>query len=49
VKPKKVNMTDRKSWCIQAADDTIEEIDAKWVTGDGINDEDIKGAMFAWT
>ena len=40
-------MTDRKSdsgsdssWFVQAGDKTIEEVEAKWVTGDGFDDED---------
>ena len=47
MKPETVNMTDRKSdsgsdssWFVQAGDKTIEEVEAKWVTGDGFDDED---------
>ena len=32
----------------QAADENFEDMKAKWVTGDGIDDKDIKGAVFTW-
>jgi hypothetical protein len=48
VKPEKVNKTDRKSdsesddssWFVQAGNETIEEGEAKWVAGDGIDNKD---------
>ena len=47
VKPKEVNMTEKQSdsgsdssWFVQDANKTIEEAEAKWVAGDGFNDED---------
>ena len=48
MKPEKVNVVDKQddsgsdsSWFVQDAGESIEEADAKWVSGDGIEDEDI--------
>jgi hypothetical protein len=47
VKPEKVNVAKQfdsgsdSSWCVRDAGESIEEVYAKWVSGDGIEDEDI--------
>ena len=48
MKPEKVNVTDKQddsgsdsSWFVRDAGESIEEGDAEWVSGDGIEDEDI--------
>jgi hypothetical protein len=47
VKPEKVNVAKQEdsgsdsSWFVRDAGESIEEGDAEWVSGDGIEDEDI--------